>query len=280
MAGTSLGRGISLAPPRGLLKDGTADNEGVHRDYMAGPTLTAIHPWLIKVQSLVRENFCWTEESDVESIKSVITSCEEELLIPQWLESSRQQALLAVQNKLVQSQRPIVVIGAAVTIAEMEAITENPHLVACDGAVGVIDAANPLLWEDLDLLVSDADGWPYIGQASERGVTIALHAHGDNINALTYSLGKWREQEIPPPLFLTHQTTISLQGAINPGGFTDGDRAICLLLSMGIHKNRIKLVGFNTKEIGRWSAVTVKDLKHKKLLWMEKILTFLKIEGV
>ena len=58
----------------------------------------------------------------------------------------------------------------------------------------------------------------------------------------------------------------------NPGGFTDGDRAACIAISLGIQVERITMLGTNTKKVGRWSGTTEKEKKLVKLKWMETIL--------
>ena len=74
------------------------------------------------------------------------------------------------------------------------------------------------------------------------------------------------------PLILTHQTPIEIEGMINVGGFTDGDRAICLALAFGAQYKSIQLIGFKSNDVGRWSGVTNEALKLEKLRWMEKII--------
>ena len=74
------------------------------------------------------------------------------------------------------------------------------------------------------------------------------------------------------PLILTHQTPIEIEGMINVGGFTDGDRAICLALAFGAPYKSIQLIGFKANDVGKWSGVTDKALKLEKLRWMEKII--------
>jgi len=55
-------------------------------------------------------------------------------------------------------------------------------------------------------------------------------------------------------------------------GFTDGDRAVCLAMMLGLKQEACELIGFSTNSIGQWSGVTNEALKLKKLAWMEKIL--------
>jgi uncharacterized Rossmann fold enzyme len=63
----------------------------------------------------------------------------------------------------------------------------------------------------------------------------------------------------------------------NFGGFTDGDRAVCLVLALGVHRHNISLVGFSTTSIGEWSGQTNPVRKLEKLEWMVKILQMLEL---
>jgi uncharacterized Rossmann fold enzyme len=59
---------------------------------------------------------------------------------------------------------------------------------------------------------------------------------------------------------------------LNPGGFTDGDRAVCFALSVNASPKQITLRGFRTDKIGRWTGATVPERKMRKLEWMSRIL--------
>jgi uncharacterized Rossmann fold enzyme len=59
----------------------------------------------------------------------------------------------------------------------------------------------------------------------------------------------------------------------NPGGFTDGDRAACILTALGVSKNQIKMLGTRTDVVGRWSGKTQEQTKIEKLQWMSRILS-------
>ena len=110
-----------------------------------------------------------------------------------------------------------------------------------------------------------------------RGKTVFLHAHGDNENDWRALLEIAKNAPTPSPLILTHQTTEEIPGMHNPGGFTDGDRAACIAVSLGIPVERITMLGTNTKEVGRWSGNTEKEKKLVKLRWMAIILQALGI---
>jgi uncharacterized Rossmann fold enzyme len=64
----------------------------------------------------------------------------------------------------------------------------------------------------------------------------------------------------------------------NYGGFTDGDRAVCLAIGLGVKLDSIKLVGFSTGQIGQWSGSTNINQKMMKLEWMYKIIEMIGLE--
>ena len=59
------------------------------------------------------------------------------------------------------------------------------------------------------------------------------------------------EMITPPRLILTHQTPDRIEGMLNPGGFTDGDRAVCLAMMLGLKQEACELIGFSTNSIGQ-----------------------------
>ena len=69
-----------------------------------------------------------------------------------------------------------------------------------------------------------------------------------------------------------------IPGMHNPGGFTDGDRAACVVRSMGVPKEAITMLGTRTDVVGRWSGVTDAETKMEKLQWMDKVLRTLEID--
>ena len=60
----------------------------------------------------------------------------------------------------------------------------------------------------------------------------------------------------------------------NPGGFTDGDRAICFLVALGVPIDNISLLGTRTDIVGKWSGVTNPVEKMIKLQWMAKVFRY------
>ena len=111
----------------------------------------------------------------------------------------------------------------------------------------------------------------------ERSKLIFLHAHGDNRPDWASLLEHASQVATPSPLILTHQTESSIDGMSNPGGFTDGDRAACIVRSIGVPADSISMLGTRTDVVGRWSGVTEEETKLEKLKWMSEVLRILGI---
>jgi len=89
-----------------------------------------------------------------------------------------------------------------------------------------------------------------------------------------------RESRLSPPgpLVITHQTPSDIPGAFNPGGFTDGDRAACLALSLDVDAARLRLIGHRTDMVGRWSGSTDPVRKLQKLRWMAEVFRIIGLQ--
>ena len=111
----------------------------------------------------------------------------------------------------------------------------------------------------------------------ERSKPIFLHAHGDNRTDWATLLDYASQVATPPPLILTHQTNSPIEGMSNPGGFTDGDRAACIVRSIGVPLESISMLGTRTDVVGRWSGITDEKAKLEKLKWMREVLKILEI---
>ena len=115
-----------------------------------------------------------------------------------------------------------------------------------------------------DIVVTDLDG--DIGsqiEANRKGAVAVLHAHGDNIDLI---MGYCKE--FTGKVILTTQSKPDFVIS-NFGGFTDGDRAVCLARHMGA--KRIFLYGFD------FDNPSVKDgsdpqVKKRKLSWAKRII--------
>ena len=222
-------------------------------------------PSVFSVQSEVREAFGWSEDDDVESAELLQQSLAKHSL---WSPVMRELTLTRLRNELVNAER-VVLLGAAVEPSELQRFEDTQVVfVAADGAVGVLE-----VYDRLACVVSDFDGAEHLDRAAEAGQTIVAHAHGDNINRWSGILQRWQEHSSPPSLILSHQVTKELTGVYNFGGFTDGDRALCFVLSMGVVPENIELIGFSTQKVGAWSATTTPSIKMQKLEWMRRIVT-------
>lgn len=114
-----------------------------------------------------------------------------------------------------------------------------------------------------DIVVTDLDG--DIGsqlRASAMGAVTVIHAHGDNMDLIRGYAPDFRG-----PVVLSTQGPPE-NTVYNFGGFTDGDRAVCLADHFGA---RIHLRGF---DFGDPSLKDGSDpaLKRRKLRWAEEII--------
>lgn len=206
--------------------------------------MKAVDEELILIQDEIRESFGWGLDSDIESAKLLVSRCK------------NSEPDLRFEGK-------VTVVGAA---AEPGVKTQFPTVVA-DGAIGAIADQSSVA-----LIVTDGDGTPHIENALNKGIPICLHAHGDNVGSWNDILSQIDDEQ---EIFLTHQTPMKIDGMYNPGGFTDGDRAVCIAFALGA--SEVELVGFSTDDVGQWSGVTDKKRKLIKLQWMNKVLNILSL---
>ena len=246
--------------------------------YSQSPTdLEPSLPSLIDLQSDVREYFGWDESDDLESAQAMIQRVEASLQ-EKWARHNRSISLSKIFRRLVIRNPEVAILGAAIEPEEVVRILSEPTLiVAADGAAGVIseipNSLSEKAWSRVALIVSDADGGEGTIEAVRRAVPFFLHAHGDNRREWESLLEFAEERASPPDLILTHQTQEKIPGMYNPGGFTDGDRAACILTALGVSRNRIRMLGTRTDVVGRWSGKTQEQMKMKKLQWMRRILS-------
>jgi uncharacterized Rossmann fold enzyme len=134
--------------------------------------------------------------------------------------------------------------------------------IAADGATSVLMKGGVVP----DIIVTDLDGnMDDEARANEQGAIMVVHAHGDNVDALS---------EEVPRLKRVIGTTQSkpLDNVYNFGGFTDGDR--CVFLAQEFGARSITLIGFDFKD------TNVTPLKKKKLVWAEKLINMAMGEGL
>ncbi|MCX2817942.1 DUF115 domain-containing protein [Haladaptatus sp. F3-133] len=149
----------------------------------------------------------------------------------------------------------VVVVGNAPSL-EPRHVTE--------GVVVAADAAALRLYEagvDVDIIVTDLDGAPrHAVERSHDGTVVAVHAHGDNVDALRRYVPRFESRNVvgttqTRPFGVLH----------NFGGFTDGDRSA--FLADGFGASRIELHGFDFGD--------ATGEKRKKLRWAWRLLRVL-----
>ena len=272
-----MGIGTPIRLPRGFFNTyGVLPLESM--SYSQSPTV--LEPYLhslVGLQEDVRKHFGWDESDDLESARDMVHRVEDSLL-EKWARHNRAGSLSRIYRRLVIRKANVAILGAAIEPDELVSILAEPTLiVAADGAAGVISeipgSLSEKAWSRVAFIVSDAAGGKGTIEAVRRAVPIFLHAHGDNRSDWASLLEFAEEQATPPDLILTHQTPVKIPGMHNPGGFTDGDRAACILTALGVSNNRIKMLGTRSDSVGRWSGSTQVELKMEKLQWMRRILT-------
>lgn len=243
--------------------------------------LLSVNNKLIQIQNDVREFFNWDVKLDEDSAIELLSTVENSS-IDLWTRSQRLVTLANLRRRLVLRKTKIAVLGAAVDKSEVISTLESSSLfVAADGAVGVFSSLPETIseraWSRLACIVSDADGGDGTIAAVKKSIPVILHAHGDNFDSWKNLLKVASQVPHPPRLVLTHQTPDKIEGMHNPGGFTDGDRAVCFLVALGVPIENISLLGTRTDLVGKWSGITNPKEKMIKLQWMDKVFKILKI---
>ena len=152
-------------------------------------------------------------------------------------------------------QQDVVIVGAGIT--NQESIPERT-VIAADGAV------KACLQRDIipDFVVTDMDGYiSDLKYAFDNGCKVIIHIHGDNLSRFPdYS-------SIIEPICITSAYPSALTSCW--GGFTDGDRALMMCLSLDCKS--VRLIGFDFDKIGLYSG-NFSPKKLKKLKWARKII--------
>jgi uncharacterized Rossmann fold enzyme len=162
-----------------------------------------------------------------------------------------------------------VLCGGGDTLAsDMKSLAWHGLVIAADGATSTLvamDIRPDIIVTDLDGVVEDQ-----IRVNAEGGVAF-VHAHGDNKEAIRQYVPQFIGKivctcQCPP-----------VEGVLNFGGFTDGDRAACIAAAIGVRT--IRLAGFDFKNPSSKSGKS-SEAKARKLVWAKRILSMLADEGV
>lgn len=116
-----------------------------------------------------------------------------------------------------------------------------------------------------DIVVTDLDGDVECQiDASSKGAVTFVHAHGDNADLIMEHAKRFRG-----PVVLTTQSHPD-NVVRNYGGFTDGDRAVCMAFHMGAREVELRGFDFTRPVIKDGSDMAVKS---RKLEWAERIIS-------
>jgi len=151
--------------------------------------------------------------------------------------------------------KDLILVGAGL---QKDTDIPSSNVIVADGALRACLERNIIP----SLIVTDLDGYiPDILWARKQGSEIILHAHGDNIARVFQYLS-----DINPNCITTTYPSVSSNCW---GGFTDGDRA--LMMSLSLNCNTIKMIGFDYNFIGNYSG-DYSPRKLEKLRWAQKII--------
>lgn len=168
---------------------------------------------------------------------------------------------LSLARTVVSGRRAIVCGNAPCFDEELKARVKQGELRLQSEAILAADGATEVLLKRgivPDIVVTDLDGpFSAIQKANQSGSILAVHAHGDNLDALSRFVPQLNR------IIGTVQCR-PLPGLYNFGGFTDGDRAVFLARELGA--SGIDLLGFDFED----NSVTFR--KKKKLAWAKKLI--------
>ncbi len=154
----------------------------------------------------------------------------------------------------------VAVCGAGPSLAEDLPVPRRADaVVAASTAVDVLRDAGVAV----DCMVTDLDKNPdTTRELAAAGTPVAVHGHGDNVDAVRRVVPQLETAAVLP----TTQTE-PRPPAVNPGGFTDGDRAAFLADACGA--DRLVFAGWD------FDDPSVGAEKARKLHWAERLLRWL-----
>ncbi len=155
----------------------------------------------------------------------------------------------------------VSIFGAAKCLeSDVEKISPSGTLISAGSATVRVMAMGIMP----DIVVTDLDGdIDSQIQASERGAVTLIHAHGDNADLIARYAKEFRGRVV-----LTTQSSPD-NILYDFGGFTDGDRAVCLARHFG--SSRIRLYGFDFDDPYPGDGKDL-SIKSKKLKWAKRLI--------
>ena len=182
--------------------------------------------------------------------------------------SARSLAAMVPPEQLCRPDRLRTKIRNEVTVcANGPSLDGRLHLIDKRSTIISAGPATTVLYEGgirPDIFVTDLDG-PIEAdlRCNQEGSVAVIHAHGDNLDRLVELVPRFLGPIVP-----------TTQAAPSPnifdfGGFTDGDRAVCLARHFGARK--VRLLGFDFDE-PRLKPGQDRQVKLRKLAWARKII--------
>ena len=181
----------------------------------------------------------------------------------------RARETLASMTSPIPSDRFEAVDGATVAVVGAGPSLENPRALEPAREADVVFAASTAAdvclerGVSVDCMVTDLDKNPETARRlTYEGVPVAIHAHGDNVAQLEAVVPACDRSFVVPTTQARPQRPV-----INPGGFTDGDRAAFLADHFGAE--RLRFAGWD------FDDDTVDPEKARKLEWAGRLLYWL-----
>ncbi|MGB0652683.1 MAG: 6-hydroxymethylpterin diphosphokinase MptE-like protein [Thermoplasmatota archaeon] len=201
----------------------------------------------IEVYDAIRQAFGWARQDD-EAAAALLQSLLQRDAWPGFEAANRHAEATVVGAADIRGRPPL-----------------HGLVVAADGAVGHLRR-----WGRMpDVVVTDLDGPPEeLAWAADAGAWFVVHAHGHNQEALRDWLPRLPAERTVGTCQVDPLRTPRLSV---PGGFTDGDRAVHLLESLGVAD--VHLVGFDLAgPVGTASYQWDPATKRRKLAWAGQLL--------
>ncbi|WP_299333179.1 6-hydroxymethylpterin diphosphokinase MptE-like protein [Haloplanus sp.] len=154
----------------------------------------------------------------------------------------------------------VAIAGAGPSLADETGVAAGADVVVAASAAAETLAQAGV---GVDLMVTDLDKTPDTARGLTReGVPVAVHAHGDNRDAVEEWVPRLAGEHVLPT------TQAEPRGpVVNYGGFTDGDRAAFLADAFGAASLRFPGWDFDDP--------SVSPAKRRKLMWAERLLCWL-----
>jgi hypothetical protein len=178
-------------------------------------------------------------------------------------ETLRNPVSIALIEEKMKGRR-VNVYGAGPSLEKIKSFPKGINI-AADGATTYLlkNGVTP------DIIVTDLDGRiDDLLEANKKGSIVVIHAHGDNIDAIKKYAKKFKN-------CLATTQARPFGEVHNFGGFTDGDRAVFLASHFKAEKIVVYGMDFRS-EVGRYSFSNGGEVKRKKLIWAEKLITYLR----